>query len=420
MNFNQCMEFISSYSRLGGKITDLSRAQELMERIGNPEKRLKFVHIAGTNGKGSTLEYIANALVFAGYKTGKFTSPFVTHYTDRIRINDYEIDEKALSEICEFVAQRTADRPYSQFEITMAVALLWYERENCDIVVLEAGIGGLLDSTNVIPPPLLSVITSISFDHTDILGSTIGEIASQKAGIIKKGSAVVLSSVQQSPDIYRIIRDKANEVGAEYIEPITDYTTIEDDGLHAPFEYRGQLYRPAMLGIHQQDNSVTAIEACCYLRKKGFDISDKNIKKSIETTIVQARVQYIPGNPPVIVDGGHNYDGVSALSDGVLWGLKKNGKKIYAVTGMVDSKDYEVCINQLCRDVDKMFTVDDFAPNCVSSRKLAEIAGECTCAEPCESLGEAVKKAEALALSNNGIVVVCGSLYLASEYLNHN
>ena len=207
------MDFIGSYSKSGGRITDLSRASELMERIGNPEKRLKFVHIAGTNGKGSTLEYIANALQLSGYKTGKFTSPFVLRYTDRIRINDNEIDEGSLCELAEFVRERVGEREYSQFEITMAVAMLWYEREKCDVVVLETGIGGLLDSTNVIPPPLLSVITSISLDHTAVLGDTVEKIAVQKAGIIKSGSAVVLSE-DNTESVRKIIVETAKLISA--------------------------------------------------------------------------------------------------------------------------------------------------------------------------------------------------------------
>ena len=261
MNFNECMDFISSYSRLGAKVTDLSRAEELMERIGNPEKDLKFVHIAGTNGKGSTLEYIANALELSGYRTGKFTSPFVTHYTDRIRINDREIDEKSLSEICGFVAKHVADRKYSQFEITMAIAFLWYKRENCDIVVLETGIGGLLDSTNVIPSPLLSVITSISLDHTAILGDTVEKIAVQKAGIIKENSAVVLS-IDNKNEVSRIVKETALKKHSEFIQPGYNnfkYQAMESDGM--PFIYKGEQFKTAMLGFHQPCNAVTAIEA---------------------------------------------------------------------------------------------------------------------------------------------------------------
>jgi len=414
MNFQECMDFIGSYSRLGGKVTDLSRAQELMNRLGNPEKQLKFVHIAGTNGKGSTLEYIANALMYSGYKTGKFTSPFVTHYTDRIRINDREIDEKALGEIREYVSKNVADRKYSQFEITMAIAMLWYVKEKCDIVILETGIGGLLDSTNVIPPPLLSVITSISFDHTAILGSTLEEIAKQKAGIIKGGSAVVLSSDNEAETL-KIIKSTAESRGAEFIEP-EPCKPYADGGIISPFIYKRQKYTPAMFGIHQCYNAQNALTACIYLRKMGFDISDENIKKSIETTQIKARVQYIDGEPPVIVDGGHNEAGVSMLTL-VLMYLSTRNKKIYTVTGMVDSKDYVECIKKIASHSDRLFAVDGFAGDSVSAESIKDIADFYTDTEV-STLSDAIEKAKSLALENDGIVVVCGSLYLASEYLN--
>jgi len=415
MNFDECMEFISSYSRLGAKVNDLSRAKDLMNHIGNPENDLKFVHIAGTNGKGSTLEYIANALEFSGYKTGKFTSPYVTHYTDRIRINNREIDEKSLGEICEFILKRVNNKEYSQFEINMAIAFLWYKRENCDIVVLETGIGGLLDSTNVIPPPLLSVITSISFDHTAILGDTLEEIAYQKAGIIKENSAVILS-IDNKHNVKYLVEKAAKEKNAEFIMPKYQdfkYCAMELDGV--PFIYKKENFKTSMLGFHQSCNAVTAIEACRYLRKKVGWIPEYAIRKSIKTTQVKARVQYIKRNPPVIVDGGHNPAGINQLFH-VLDGIDK---KIYVVMGMVDSKDYPQCVRDITRCSKVMFTVDGFAPNAVPAEKLAEIsriAGTYTGVY--HSLKEAVAKAEEYALLNNGIVVVCGSLYLASEYLN--
>ncbi len=415
------MEFINSYSKSGGKITDLSRAENLMKLVGNPEKNLKFVHVAGTNGKGSTVEYISNALIYSGYKTGQFTSPFVLHYTDRIRINGTEIDDNSLCEICGFVREKIDGQPYSQFEITMAIALLWYVREKCDIVVLECGIGGLLDCTNVIPPPVLSVITSISLDHTDILGDTVEKIAQQKAGIIKEGSAVIISRDNRE-SVVDIIKNTASEKNAEFIncrneyyKPLQPAGKLILGGL--PFMYKGMSYKPVMSGVAQSFNAVTAIDACLYLIKKGFDISGKNIKKSIETTQIKARMQYIAGNPPVIVDGGHNLDGILILSY-QLRHLRYYGKKRYIVMGMIDSKDYERSVKLISMLSDGFFAVDDFAPNAVPAEKLAELAEKNTQAESCKSLSEAVGKAKALALENDGIVVVCGSLYLASEYLN--
>ena len=414
MNINECMEYIASYTKSGGKITDLSRAQGLMDRIGNPEKRLKFVHIAGTNGKGSTLEYIAGALQKAGYKTGKFTSPFILHYNDRIRINDDEIDDESLCQLAETVKEKAENKEYSQFEITMAIAMLWYEREKCDGVVLETGIFGLLDSTNVIPPPLLSVISSISLDHSAILGETAEEIAVHKAGIIKGGSAVVVA--EDNPDsVVEIMRKTAEERGAEFVEK-ADYIPAADGGLFSPLIYNGVTVKPAMAGVHQYYNAGTALTACLYLRKKGFDIPDDAIIGSIRTSQVKARTQYIDGEPPVIVDGGHNPSGVGMLSLMLMY-LTSRNRKIYAVMGMVTSKDYVSCVRTIAEHCEKLFAVDGFAPNSVPKEDIAETADFLTETET-GTLEECVEKAKALAVENNGIVVVCGSLYLASEYLN--
>ena len=407
------MDFVDSYTKSGGRITDLSRARELAERIGSPEKRLKFVHIAGTNGKGSTLEYISNALIDAGYRTGQFTSPYVLRYSDRIRINGQEIDEKSLCEMAERVKSAVGDKPYSQFEITMAIALLWFEREKCDVVVFETGIGGLLDSTNIIPPPLVSVITSISLDHTAILGKTVEEIAAQKAGIIKKGSAVVLA--QDNPDsVIELVRNKAESVGAEYIEP-EPCRPYGDGGMFSSFYYRGVRLRPSMPGVHQLYNAQTAITACLYLRSKVFEVSDGSIIRAIENTQVRARLQYIDGEPPVLVDGGHNPAGVAALTMMLMY-LSSRGKKIFAVMGMVDSKDYVECVKSVAGCADTVYAVDGFAPNSVPAETIADIASFYT-ETVTGSLAECAAKAKERALAENGVAVICGSLYLASEYL---
>ncbi|MBR5513341.1 MAG: bifunctional folylpolyglutamate synthase/dihydrofolate synthase [Ruminococcus sp.] len=414
MNYNEAMSFVNSYSKSGKAVTDLSRARELMKRVGNPEKQLKFVHVAGTNGKGSTVEYISNALIYSGYKTGQFTSPYITHYADRIRINGVEIDENSLCEIAEMVKNSVADAEYSQFEITMAIALLWYACEKCDIVVLEAGIGGLLDCTNVIPPPVVSVITSISLDHTAILGDTVEKIAMQKAGIIKENSAVVLSMFNKE-SVVEIVGEKAKEHNSLLISPDeTVFSMLSISAQGSRFCYFSKEYTLAMIGECQCVNAVTAIETCRYMRKCGFNISEENIEKSLENTRVRARAQYIEGNPPVIVDGGHNPDGVN----NVLSYIEGINPAI-AVMGMVDSKDYENSVKRVAEYCEKIFTVDGFTYNCISAEKLAETAGEYTVSEACGSLAEAVEKAKKLAVEKNTVVLVCGSLYLASEYLNN-
>lgn len=414
MNINEAMAFINSYTKSGGRITDLSRARGLMERIGNPEKELKFVHIAGTNGKGSTLEYISNALIESGYRTGQFTSPFILRYNDRIRINGTEISDEALCVIAEQVKNAVGNEPYSQFEITMAIAFLWFLREKCDIVVLETGIGGTLDSTNVIPAPLLSVITSISLDHTALLGNTVEEIASHKAGIIKSGSAVVLSD-DNTDSVKALVMETAKNSCAKYV-PLETCKPHSDGGFYAPFFYRGVKLTPAMPGLHQKYNAQTAITACLYLRKKGFSISDGSIIHAVENTQVKARVQYINGEPPVIVDGGHNPSGVNMLSLMLMY-LSTRGKKIYTVMGMVDSKDYAECVKMIARQSEKLIAVDGFAGNSVPAETIADIASFYTDAEA-SALEEATAQAKALALENGGVAVICGSLYLASEYLS--
>lgn len=415
MDINECMEFINSYSKSGGRITDLSRAQELMERIGSPEKKLRFVHIAGTNGKGSTVEYISGILINAGYRTGQFTSPFIRRYNDRIRINGAEISDSELCEIAAYVRERVSDRPYSQFEITMAIAMLWYVQEKCDVVVLETGIGGLLDSTNVIPPPLLSVITSVSLDHTGILGDTVEKIAAQKAGIIKPGSAVLLSA--DNPDsVKRVVSETAEKKGAEYIGPHGELSIDSNEPAGVAFTYKGEHFRTAMPGAHQAYNAVSAIEACRFLRTKGFAITDEDIAAGISGARIAARQQYLPGDPPVLVDGGHNPGGVDSLA-GTLRTIRQK-RSIYAVLGMVDSKDYRSCAETISELADRIYTVDGFAYNSVPAVVLAECLGDN--AEACTSLRDAVRKASEKALEDDGIVVVCGSLYLASEYLNMN
>lgn len=414
MNFQECMEFIGSYSRLGGKITDLSRAQELMERIGNPEKKLKFVHIAGTNGKGSTLEYISRALELSGYKTGKLTSPYVTHYTDRIRINDKEIDEGSLGEICGFVAEKVADRKYSQFEITMAVALLWFVREECDIVVLETGIGGLLDSTNVIETNEAAVITSISLDHTAVLGNTIGEIALQKCGIIKKNTHAILSP--DNPEKVRdIFLEAARNACSEAVITLQEDIIVKSVSAQGNvFEYKGREYATGMGGLHQVCNAVSAIETCGILRSKGYQIPDEKLIDALRTAGVEARIQLIPGDPDVIVDGGHNAAGAAALAD-VLRQYPR--EKVYAVLGMVQGKDYVTSARTIAEAAGCVICVDDFTEGAVTAKELQAAVSELTVAE-CSTLSEAAEKVRRLASERNGIAVICGSLYLAGEYLN--
>jgi dihydrofolate synthase/folylpolyglutamate synthase len=278
--------------------------------------------------------------------------------------------------------------------------------------VFEAGIGGLLDCTNVIPPPVLSIITSVSLDHTAILGNTVEEIARQKAGIIKRGSCVILSA-DNSGSVMEIVRSTAEKVGAEFITPCKSQLKILSPD--NTFRYRGEVYKTGMVGFHQIFNAVTSIEACNYLNENGFEIPSGNIHRAIENARVKARIQVIEGNPTVIVDGGHNPSGVDALADY----LSEDNKKKYVIMGMVDSKDYIDCVKSISYLAENLFAVDGFASNCVPAEKIVEIAEGYTSAHT-GTLKESFGKAVQLALENDGKVVICGSLYLASEFLNYS
>lgn len=414
MNYEEAQNFINSFSRLGKKVNDLSRIKKLLDKLDNPQNKLKFVHIAGTNGKGSTLEYIANALQNAGYTAGKFTSPYVTHYADRIRVNSSEIDEKSIAEICGFVAERVESREFSQFEITMSIAFIYFLRQKCDVVVLETGIGGLVDSTNIIAPPLLSVITSVSYDHTAILGETLEEIAEQKAGIIKSKSNAVIS-VDNEEVCKDVLRKKADEMNAVLTEiNINDIRIIKSDVLGNEFFYKNSGYTTFMGGIHQIYNAVTAIEACGILKSKGFNISHENISDALKYTGIQGRIQYFSGNPPVILDGGHNVSGAEALAC-VLRKIEKN--KIYTALGMVDGKDYVHSAGKIAEVSGYVCCVDGFSKTSIKA-ELLQNAVKGYIKSDISDYKKGIEMVKQLAKENNGVAVVCGSLYLVSAYLN--
>ncbi|MBQ2581431.1 MAG: bifunctional folylpolyglutamate synthase/dihydrofolate synthase, partial [Ruminococcus sp.] len=263
---NSGMEFINQFTHSGKPVTDLSRIRRLLGALGDPQDKLAFVHIAGTNGKGSVAEMFNRIFISAGLKTGCFTSPFILRYNDRIRIDGCDIPDSELSQIAETVSKAVDELPekddFSQFEITQAIAFLYFVKHACDIVVLETGLGGLLDCTNVITSPLLTVITTIDLDHTAILGDTVAQIAAQKAGIIKPGVPCVLSA--NNPDeAVDVVRAAAQKNGSQLVIPdITTAVVTHADHFGSRFEYGGQQYTLSMAGMHQVTNALTVIEGC--------------------------------------------------------------------------------------------------------------------------------------------------------------
>jgi len=409
MNYTEAREYINSYTKSGAKVKDLSRAENLMKKLGNPQKNLKFVHIAGTNGKGSTLELMSQALINAGYKTGQFTSPFMRVYEDRIRINSENISEDDVAKYCSVVAQAAGDDQYSQFEITMAVAMLYFEAEKCDIVFLEAGIGGVFDCTNIIEEPVVSVITSISLDHTDILGKTVQEIAMQKAGIIKHDRPVVIS--WDNRNVLQIFQKECIFKNSLLIMPSEEeFENIETDENGGHFEYNCVKYDIRMHGRHQIINAASAIKALEVIESEGFDIGERNTQKAFSEVQVLSRVEVISRNPDIIIDGGHNPAGISALLSALT---SMNIVRPVFIFGMVNNKDAESAAMLLSTYARAVICVDGFAPNSIDR---AELASMIKCDKYAAKTEDALTLARMMAKNENSPIVICGSLYMTEIF----
>lgn len=409
LNYTEAMDFINKYTRSGKKVKDLSRAEHLMKQLGDPQNSLKFVHIAGTNGKGSVLELMSQSLINAGYRTGQFTSPFMRCYEDRIRINSQNIPKDFVAELCTKVSEAAGDEEYSQFEITMAIALLYFASQKCDIVFLEAGIGGLFDCTNIIDSPLLSVITSISLDHTDILGNTVQEIAIQKAGIIKRDRPAVISRNNQQ--VKNIFEKECIFKNSELIIPTAEeFKKVSSDIDGGHFTYKEKKYDLKMHGRHQIINAETAMKGLEVLRSEGFEIDDEDIRKAFAEVQVLSRVELIKGDPDVIIDGGHNPAGISALLSSLM---SMEIESPVIIFGMTDTKDAEACAALISSYAKSVICVDGFAPNALDRSKLASYI---RCEKYASGISEALTLARMTARRYNSSIVICGSLYMTEIF----
>ncbi len=415
------MEFISGFSKQGGKVRDLNRIKSLLKAVGNPEKSLKFVHIAGTNGKGSMAQMFSEIFIDAGYKTGLFTSPYIIEYNDRIQINGQNISDEEIeiisNEIRPIVESLEGDTDFSQFEITQTIAFLYFAKMQCDIVVLETGVGGLLDSTNVIEAPLVSVIGSVSYDHTAVLGNTLEEIAFQKAGIIKPKCPCVLSAGNDMA-VIKTIREKAMAMQSQLVIPNLYLCKAEKwDIFGCEFWYKGEKYATSMGGLHQISNAITVIEAIKYPAEK-MKITLDNIKNGLKRATIPARIEVVSKNPLTILDGGHNPDGMKALAK-VLETIPQRPK--IAIIGMLKGKNVHEAIRELIGLVDKFICVEGFYPLEMPKQELKEIiesiGGKVELSDlPLNELIKSIQKE-----NPKGLTLICGSLFLASKVMTmHN
>lgn len=416
MELWQVSEFLSKFTKSGSPVTDLSRFERLMDALGNPQNMLEFIHVAGTNGKGSTVRMLSETFRAAGYITGEFTSPYIYRYNDRISVDGEEIPDEYLCEICERmipIIEDIGEYGYSQFEITTAIGFVYFVLKKCDIVILETGLGGLLDCTNIIEPPVCSVITSISYDHTAILGNTLESIAKHKTGIIKKGSPCVMQCGNPEAAVTEAEIKAFRENSQLIIPDERRLRIISSDESGNEFIYKERRYRTSMIGVHQVYNALTAIEAAKTAAKAGFDIRTKDIKEGIYKAAVPSRCQVLHEKAPtVIIDGAHNPDGMRALAE-VIRSSRRSPKIM--VCGMLDTKDWRGALSYVFPYIDKAYCVDGFYPGSVFAPTLAAAFPNGEVA----SLRDAYYKA-CVQAGENGLVVIGGSLYLASVLDKHS
>ena len=410
MNAEQAIAYIHSVC-WKGSIPGLGRTQELLEKMGNPEKKLKFVHIAGTNGKGSTAAMTASILSKAGYRTGLYTSPYIYRFHERIQVDGVEISDEDLTEITEYVkplADSMAQSP-TEFELVCCIAFEYFYRKKCDIVVLEVGMGGAWDATNVIEVPEVAVITNIGLDHTEYLGDTVEKIAETKSGIFKPhGHGVVYRSTPSVEAVYeRVCAERDVSLRkADFDGLVLKAHTLE--GQVFDCGSRKNLVLP-LLGDHQLHNASVVLAIADTLIGEGWNISEQNIYDGIRDVRWPGRFDIVCRKPLFIIDGGHNPQCIEALVKNIRDYLA--GKKVIALTGVLADKDYADMYKPVMPLVDRFVCITPPNPRKLEAEQLARYLRQAGAqAQASESILDGVKKAMELA-GEDGVVLCFGSLY---------
>ena len=418
MTYEEALAYLENYTwsktRLG-----LGRTRELTAKLGDPQKKLRFVHVAGSNGKGSTCAMTASILQAAGYKTGLYTSPYIQTFCERIQVNGENIPEHRLAEVTEKLrdaAETMEDHP-SWFEMVTAVAFQYYLEENCDIVVLEVGMGGEFDSTNVIEAPEVAVLTNIGLEHTEYLGDTIEAIARTKSGIIKPGCRVV--SYDNVPEVKAIISEVAKENGAPLVfaDP-SGIRLVSRDLDGQVFEWEGKTYRLPLHGEHQLKNASVVMEIVRELREQGWDISDEAVRRGLAEVKWPARFQILSRDPLFILDGGHNPQCAEAMTESLDALLP--GQKVDFLLGILADKDYTQMIDILGPYAASFHCIAPENERALGVEALADtIRARGFDTYAYSDLGEAIRAVCGSAAANKRPAVCFGSLYLAGEVLNY-
>ena len=418
MNYEEALGFIHSVNKFGIKL-GLENVARLLGRLGNPQKSLKFIHVAGTNGKGTVTSTLAEILKSEGYKVGMYTSPFIYDFCERIKVNGEMIPRNALAEITETVRNECSamvndgfTHP-TEFEVVTAIGFCWFEKCKCDYVVLEVGMGGRLDATNVIDPPDVSVITAIDYDHMEYLGNTLSDIAYEKCGIIKKDSFVAVYPYQD-----KCVFEKCESICAErgakmFIAKKPGILKCALDGTY--FEIDGKEYMTHLSGEHMINNIATAVCAIELLREKGVKISDAAVVDGIKNVTWPGRFEIISREPLFITDGAHNVSGVNALKNTIEKYLQ--GRKCVFLIGMLADKEYERSLAIIAPLADEIITFTVPSPRALNGDALAKTARKYNkSVKNANTPDEAVK--EALRICGDKAIISFGSLYSINDIYN--
>ena len=414
MTYSEALDWLEQVGR-GGSRLGLDRVRAYLTRLGAPQDQIPMIHVAGTNGKGSVSACLSAILTQAGYRVGLYTSPHLDRFNERFRILGEEISDAAFADLVSqgrAVWETMEDKP-TEFEVITALAFLYFAQSACDLVVLEVGLGGRLDSTNVIPAPEVAVITNIGLEHVEQLGDTHAKIAGEKAGIIKPGCDTVL--YHQRRDVEEVVTDACRHAGSPMT--VTDPDSLEvlstgRDGQN--FMYRGEgPYHINLLGHYQLSNALTALDIAAVLRRRGWPISREAVMQGMREAVWPARMELARRDPDVILDGGHNPQCMGAIRQ-ALEELYP-GKKILFLVGVLEDKDYHAMVGQLLPLARAFITITPDSQRALQAQALADyLRGEGAEAHSCETVEQGMEKALSMA-GPEDVVCVCGSLYMIGE-----
>lgn len=415
MTYNESLDYLKSISNRGSRL-GLSRILEILKLLGEPQKSLKIIHVAGTNGKGSVCRMLESILTEAGYRTGLYTSPCIDSETECYRINKENISESDFSETVFHIKtaeEKMNDKPTS-FEFETAMAVWYFYQKKCDVVILEVGMGGRLDATNISDTPVLSVITDVALDHMDYLGNTVSEISSEKAGIIKSGCPTVFGG--NNPEALKVIQTAADNLSSSLLLTERENIEIVSSGLKGSvFNYNEYTnLKIKLAGLYQPGNAAVAIDSIKILNKSGFNISPNDIYNGLAAAVWAGRFEVFSNNPPIIYDGSHNPQGMTATVKSIKEYFP--GEKINLIMGVMADKDYEKMVNIISPYINLAYTVTPNNQRALDGAELSDLFKKNNVnSEYQTDIYEAVSSAVSFSNKSNTPLIILGTLYMYSD-----